>query len=241
MQNATLPVAGVSPMSTYQPQQPYAYMPPPTNGLAIAGAVLSIVGLLTFGILSPLGLVLSLVALGKPYGKGWAWTGVILGFLGLCGWGITLFVAGAAIMAALGLSVAAFAFVNSEKVELTTDMAMIAVQVEQYRESNNRILPANLEILTISDSTRLDPWGTPYRYVLDDTVKMGYDLISDGKDKSPGTVDDVHLSRIEKYWEDAFEQFEVKVQEIERGDEDASEPPAPGGTEGQDIGGDSPG
>jgi len=227
-------------MSTYQPQQPYAYMPPPTNGLAIAGAVLSIVGLLTGGILSPLGLVLSLVALGKPYGKGWAWTGVILGFLGLCGWGIALLVAGAAIMTALGLGVAAFAFANSEKVELTTDMAMIAVQVEQYRESNNRILPANLELLTISESTRLDPWGTPYRYVLDDTVKMGFDIISDGEDKTQGTADDVHLSRIEEYWEDAFEQFEVKVKEIETGD-DASDQPAPGGTEGEGIGNDSSG
>ena len=49
-----------------QPGQPqaYYYEPPPTNTLGIAGFVVALSGLVvTFGLISPIGLVLSLIAL----------------------------------------------------------------------------------------------------------------------------------------------------------------------------------
>jgi molecular chaperone DnaK len=58
--------------------------PPPTNGLGIAGFVCSLVGLCAGGLLSPVGLILSLVALGREP-RGFAIAGVILGALGSCG------------------------------------------------------------------------------------------------------------------------------------------------------------
>ena len=73
-------------MSTYGGEQQQPVYIERTNGLAIAGLVISILGIMSGGVLSPIGLILSLVALGKPVGKGIAWAGVIIGFIGTCGW-----------------------------------------------------------------------------------------------------------------------------------------------------------
>src|SRR4051794_20572043 len=68
-----------------QPYQPYPYNPPtpaPTNGLGIAGFVVSLVGLiLTGGILCPIGLLLSLFALFRRP-RGFAIAGFIIGIIG---------------------------------------------------------------------------------------------------------------------------------------------------------------
>ncbi|HEY0925167.1 DUF4190 domain-containing protein [Brevundimonas sp.] len=83
----------------------------PTNGLAIASLVLGILSVLfvwipvigmVSWILAPIGLVLGLVALGKPGGKGLAIAGSIcsgVGLLGCIGW---VFLFGAAMMSSAG-------------------------------------------------------------------------------------------------------------------------------------------
>ena len=63
----------------------FTYEPLPaeqSNGLAIAGFVCSLLGLFTGFLLSPIGLILSLVALGRPGGRGFAVAGVVIGLLG---------------------------------------------------------------------------------------------------------------------------------------------------------------
>ena len=53
----------------------FTYEPLPaeqSNGLAIAGFVCSLLGIFTGFLLSPIGLILSLVALGRPGGRGFA-------------------------------------------------------------------------------------------------------------------------------------------------------------------------
>ncbi|MDQ8029501.1 MAG: hypothetical protein REJ23_12310 [Brevundimonas sp.] len=66
--------------------------PEPTNGLAIAALVLGIVSVLlgwipivglVSWILAPLGLVLGLIALGKPYGRPLAIGGIVASAIGL--------------------------------------------------------------------------------------------------------------------------------------------------------------
>jgi len=181
-------------MDTYgsQPQPVYVDR---TNGLAIAGLVLSVLGLFVSGILSPIGLILSLIALGKPVGKGVAWAGIIVGVLGLCGWAIAWIIGGVALLAAVLAVFGVLLLSQREQLELTADMGTIAVQVEQYKESHDDIPPASLEVLGLGRSTRLDPWGTEYRYVLNIEAAGGFDIISNGPDGSPETEDDVYMSR----------------------------------------------
>ncbi|MEM6504430.1 MAG: DUF4190 domain-containing protein [Planctomycetota bacterium] len=64
------------------PTQGYYYQPPPTNALGIAGFVVSLSGMIVcLGLISPIGLVLSLIALAKSP-RGYAVAGSIIGLLG---------------------------------------------------------------------------------------------------------------------------------------------------------------
>ena len=88
MTDSSAPPASVSPApaQTINIQAPVA---PPSNGLAVASMVLGIIALFTFWIpflgWAPVivGLVLGLVAFGKPYGRGMAVTGVVCSGLAL--------------------------------------------------------------------------------------------------------------------------------------------------------------
>ena len=84
------------------------YVQPQSNGLAVASLVLGIlsivfvwipfVGLISW-ILAPVGLVLGLVALSKPFGRGMAIAGTVcsgVGLLGCIGWVVLIGAAAAA-------------------------------------------------------------------------------------------------------------------------------------------------
>jgi hypothetical protein len=170
------------------------------NGLAIAGFVVSLLGLVgTGGFLCPIGLILSLVALGRGgSGRGFAIAGIILGALGTCGGLLVLVFAGSLILAALGLGVAAIALAEPERIELTADMIALAVAVSDYK-SEHRYLPADLSDLDAEAPLLIDPWGNPYEYRLT-TDKRGFDLVSHGEDGLSGTDDDILLSRLGDAW-----------------------------------------
>jgi hypothetical protein len=182
-----------------------AYVPQrQSNTLGIAGFVISLVGLLgSGGLLCPIGLILSLIALGRQP-KGFAIAGVILGALGSCGAIVVFLAFGALILAALGIGVlAAFVAMNDpQRVELTLDMSNIQQAVEQYRD-RNKVVPAALTELHLSTDTLTDPWGNAYVYTFQDE-KPGYDIISNGADGKPG-VDDVALSKLGDLWKGYFE------------------------------------
>jgi general secretion pathway protein G len=183
------------------------------NGLGVAAFICSLVGLFTGGILSPIGLILSLVALGRQP-RGMAVAGLILGLLGTCG-GIVLVI----VILAFGLAVALaavgiFAFTQSERIELTADMAKIAVAAEEFKRDNRDVAPAGVEVLNLEPSTLNDPWGHPYRYILV-AEEPGYDVISDGQDGKAGTPDDVSLGKLDRYWEGAMDDFERQMKEMD--------------------------
>ena len=79
MTNEPVPGGAASPGQTINIQAPYAQ---PTNGLAVASLVLGILALFTFWfpflgwVPVVLGLVLGIVALQRPYGRGMAIVGV---------------------------------------------------------------------------------------------------------------------------------------------------------------------
>lgn len=173
-----------------------------SNGLAVAGFVCSLVGLLgTAGLLCPIGLIISLVALGKPGGKGFAVAGLILGLIGSCGFLLVLLLIPAAALALVGIGVVAIALAEPEKVEITSDMAHIAIAAKIYEEEQG-VLPANLGVLELRETVLRDPWGNPYEYhFIDDDP--GFDIISRGEDGTPGTEYDIYLTKLDETWEAA--------------------------------------
>ena len=86
-------------MSTPQHQpnpyggKPVVLPPPKENGLGIAGFIVSAIGIITCGVLSIFGVILSAIGLGKEP-KGMAIAGLILGLIGLVelvGFGFVMF------------------------------------------------------------------------------------------------------------------------------------------------------
>jgi len=98
------PAPGPSLPQGQPPQQVVWAASPPTNGLAVAGFVLSLVGILLCGIGSVVGFVMSLVALdqikrgqGAPGGKGLAIAGAWIGGI------ITVLIAGWVLLVVVGM------------------------------------------------------------------------------------------------------------------------------------------
>src|SRR3954447_25698103 len=81
----TIPPTPPQPQPAPQPGQPapvnYTVVnAPPTNGLGLAGSITSLVGIVTCGVLSPVGLLLSLIGLLKSP-RGFAVAGTVLGLI----------------------------------------------------------------------------------------------------------------------------------------------------------------
>ena len=187
-----------------------------SNGLGVAGFFIAAIGLfIPTGIIALLGLLVSLVALGKAP-RGFAAMGVLVGLLGTVVW---LAITGLAILGVLAVGVSAllagtvaFVLIQPEIIEVSSDMFNVTIAAWEY-EDDNGALPDDLDALELSASTTTDPWGNPYRYVIvqDD---LGFDVISSGSDGIMGTTDDLALSRIGQVWGEALENFPVDIKEF---------------------------
>jgi hypothetical protein len=168
-----------------------------TNSLGTAGFVVSMIGLVcSLGILSPVGLILSLVALGKKP-RGFAVAGVVIGALGSCGLLVALIAIPAAlalVLAAAGLTAgaAAVAAFAGPQVEAKVEMFVLYTNVEQTIQDHSGALPATLgeATSTLSSSQATDPWGSAYGYEVTQNG-AAYRLYSCGPDKVAGTPDDI--------------------------------------------------
>jgi hypothetical protein len=203
-------------------QQPYMQpqvmvMPvPQTNGLGVFGFFVALIGLfIPTGIISLLGLVLSLAAIGRAP-RGFATMGVVLGLLGSVFWLVIMILAAA--LGLVGLAIAGvgigvcFMLVNPEVVETTTDMFNVAIAAEDYR-SHHDGLPESIDQLGLSVAVMTDPWGGRYRFVLTD-ADHGFDVVSSGPDGEFGTDDDVTMNHLDRIWEKAVEDFGEKMEEF---------------------------
>jgi hypothetical protein len=184
------------------------------NGLGVFGFLLALVGMLIpTGIVSFLGLLISLAAIGRAP-RAFAAFGVVLGLLGSVIWlviGIVALVVGL-VGAAAGMVMAAGMFVltQPEVVEVTSDMVNVAVAAKEYEQDEQR-LPDSLDDLDVSRSATIDPWGNSYLLTSIDE-DPGFDLVSAGEDGRFDTDDDIRLTRLDRFWEDAFEDFERKAE-----------------------------
>jgi len=158
-----------------------------SNGLGLAGFIVSLVGLVSCGLIAPVGLILSLVALGKRP-KGFAIAGVIIGLLGSIWFFLAFFVFGlAAIMALVGLGMIAAIAVAAASIG---ENAMnIYGDIEAYYDANGAAPMTLADIGTYTPAELEDNWGSPIRYQVSADGQEIW-LRSDGKDKLPGTSDD---------------------------------------------------
>lgn len=171
-----------------------------TNGLGIAGFIISLVGLCTGGILSPIGLIMSIVALGKRP-KGLAIAGVVIGAIGSCGiiLGIIMLplvvIAIAGVLAAVGAAglAAAAGGAGGAGIEAQFDTAFLAANIEQYHAMQNEYpmtLDDGLRKLDADSPLRTDHWNNPYLYIVSPD-RSKFWLFSAGPDGIAGTADDI--------------------------------------------------
>lgn len=150
----------------------------PTNILGIIGFITSILGLVTCGLLAPVGLILSGIALFKAP-RGFAIAGTVISLIGsvfLAFWGFVI------VMGVLGLQAAGGAL---STVAVLAE-ARQAVEGERRASGTTDVLDDARGNEIASRFT--DGWGQPLRYERQgDTFR----ILSAGPDKTFGTADDL--------------------------------------------------
>lgn len=154
------------PFETYQ-------RPSGSNPLGIVGFILAFC-------LSPIGLIISLIALAKQP-RGFAIAGVIIGLLGSGVWACAIW----------GYSM--FGKFATQVVELSTEYKTIDESITVYQAANNGNLPPDLAALQLPGHEDVDPWNTPYKYEPSADGKT-WTLTTAGIDAAFGTADDATFS-----------------------------------------------
>ncbi|MCA9311125.1 MAG: DUF4190 domain-containing protein [Phycisphaerales bacterium] len=137
---------------------------------------LGMVGFILAFCLSPIGLVLSAIALRKQP-RGFAIGGVIVGLLGTIAW------------VAFGIMIGFGALIGIKVGEGMMDYQLISNALEADL-GNNGEYPADLSALAVDSSALMDPWGTEWRY---EKTSTGYTLTSACRDGAFDTDDDIVL------------------------------------------------
>jgi hypothetical protein len=174
-----------SPTVPYGTPQVYV-QPGPSNGLGVAGFVTSLVGLMSCGILSPIALLLSFLALFKRP-RGFAVAGTIISVIGT----IALVLVGASfVLAMIGVKKGAEAL----GAQLTTMSAATdaAALIEEHRKANENYPTQEIGNQLISG--KLDGWKSQLVY---ETGATGYQIRSAGPDTILNTQDDITYDGVE--------------------------------------------
>jgi len=200
-------------------QQPMFVMPVPQhNGLGVAGFLIAFVGLfIPTGIVSLLGLILSVAALGRPP-RLFAVLGVLLGLLGVLIWGaaILALLFGIAVVGVVlaVLAVMAMIVTETELTTVTADMLNIQAAIVEARAHHGGSEPLAISKLGLPAAAMLDPWGRPYRL---EACSSGFvDVVSDGPDGESGTSDDLRASTLDRNWERAMQGLPAAIQTMIR-------------------------
>ncbi len=172
----------------YQLNQSPAYAggsrPAPVNTTGFVGMILSLIGLLTCGILSPIGLLISLFGLSREP-RGSAVLGVVLGLIG------SAWIAFVGYATVTGIIVAKETIETViETTETTASLSMGADRIDQYRTENGRIPDAVTGNEIVDDID--DSWGNSILYAVEE--KERYVLRSAGPDGQFHTGDDITSS-----------------------------------------------
>lgn len=145
--------------------------PQGSNPLGVIGFVLAFC-------VSPVGLILSLVALAKQP-RGFAIAGVVVGLLGT------------GVLGCLGFSVY---FANKtgmmQAMQVVSVYQLVHTEVEAFRQQNQGEVPPDLATLSGLMTIPPDPWGRAFVYEAD-ASRTGFTFSSAGADGAFGTNDDI--------------------------------------------------
>jgi hypothetical protein len=155
---------------------------PPSNNMGLAGFITSLLGVLSCGVLSPIGLLLSLIGLTKQP-RGFAIAGTILGLIG----SVFLAVAGVGIVVGL-MGLGTVVKNAAEDLGAHQSAAQAYVQLQQQKQSG-KALDTNAANVIVS--AHKDPWGTPLRAEV--SADGVITIIAAGRDKKFDTPDDVRF------------------------------------------------
>lgn len=175
-------------MSSYPnqpgPPQPHYYQPPPTNGLGVAGFVVSLSGMIVcLGLTCPIGLVLSLIALTKNP-RGFAVAGSIIGLLGsILGVLSVLVVSGA-----IGAGIFGMNYYGQSVTSYTMDNA--SWEIDEHFTDNQDTLPAEADGDALI-AGYLDEWNNALKYLPTPNSTQDYTITSLGPDGVANTNDDI--------------------------------------------------
>ena len=149
------------------------------NGLGVAGFIISLLGFLTCGVLSPVGLLLSLTGLMRRP-RGFAIAGTVLGLIG------TALIGGFVAMTVLAAKEASLAVERASQ-EATTRAAIAAAEADvQQKIAESGELPEGIEGNKVV-VRRSDAWGGALRY---DRGDNAFTVRSAGADGRFDTADD---------------------------------------------------
>lgn len=154
---------------------------PETNGLGIAGFICSIVGFVTCGLLSPLGLLFSLIALFRSP-RGFAIAGTVLGAIG----SLFFFLVGMAmllpLLAVVGIGAAAF--------EAMAPLIEASARIDEYQVTHQALPNEEEGTKLIGGIT--DTWNRALKYTPADDGS--FTISSAGEDGQFGNDDDVDFN-----------------------------------------------
>jgi hypothetical protein len=160
-------------MSQYPPN------PAPSNGLGIAGFIVSLLGIFTAGVLSPIGLLLSLIALlRRP--RGFAFAGFIVGLVGTAILALWLLFFGFVTLSCINL--------GRPMVGTLSAMQRARVDIQTYQSTHGGALPSQ-ERGDILIAGEKDAWGNALHYL--PRGSSDYQLQSAGPAGLFGTSDDL--------------------------------------------------
>lgn len=172
-------------MSTYNPTYQTPYQPPPSNALGIAGFVVSLTGLVVcVGLLCPIGLVMSLIALRKEP-RGFAVAGAIVGVLGSL-------LAATILLMVFQVIPSTFAAFNMFGPQMTTQNNMYSAsnEIDNYFTDNGDTLP-DAVTGTALINYYTDGYGHAMEYRPAPAIGPDmYELVSPGEDGVFGNADD---------------------------------------------------
>ncbi len=146
----------------------------------------SIAGIITLGLLSPVGLVLSTKSFKREPRRA-AFAGVLLGALGT-GW-----ILGVVILSTL-LTIGAIwgtKALTDPTVSASAEMSRVLVAVKVYQKTQHT-MPSTIDDLVLGADDRVDPWGHPY--LLSTQSDGSWTITSLGPDGLPDTSDDMKIS-----------------------------------------------
>ncbi len=160
--------------------------PAAENSLGLAGFILSVVGIISCGLLCPIGAILSLFGCRREP-NGLAIAGLVIGIVGSLGLIIVFIFFGMALMAFFGMALGLGVYAEVEQ-----DSVAIQSAIKEYVRQNGTV-PSTLQQLPgLTADHVTDPWGNAYIY-RPDASGGAYTVESCGPDGNAGTNDDFDI------------------------------------------------